>query len=138
MRNKDVIENFVEGIRGGRTKTLFVEGNVLYSYGYHFPLAVRGYSKEHGRKFVVNKDKYSSTTSRHQSLLESAIDNHPPTYTHYTTASTIVSMARHNIPIPEPGEGDLSEVVANEVMARLHDEDIDRKRITKDYFGKEI
>ena len=137
MRNKDVIENFVEGIRGGRTKTLFVEGNVLYSYGYHFPLAIKGYSKAHGRMLVVNNDKYSRTTSCHQSLLESAITNRP-IFTHYTTASTIVSMARHNIPIPEPGEGDLSEVVANEVMARLHDEDIDRKRITKDYFGKEI
>ena len=65
MKNEDIIENFVDGAEAGRTKNVFIEDNVLYSYGYHFPMAMRikdGY-------FIVNKDKYSSTTSRHQNIL---------------------------------------------------------------------
>jgi len=53
------------------TESLFFEGDVLYSYGYHFPLAVRlddGF-------YIVNGDKYSVTTSCHQSALFSIIPN---------------------------------------------------------------
>jgi hypothetical protein len=39
---------------------------VVYSYGSHFPMYV--YDKEQG-KWIGNKDKYSQSTTRHQSLL---------------------------------------------------------------------
>lgn len=39
---------------------------VVYSYGHHFPMYI--YDKEQG-KWIGNKDKYSSSTTRHQSLL---------------------------------------------------------------------
>lgn len=50
-------------------KTIFAENPsdnlyVVYSYGYHFPMYV--YDREHGR-WLANKDKYSRTTSKHQS-----------------------------------------------------------------------
>ena len=60
----DLCEKFVTG-----NKTIFAENPcdklyVVYSYGYHFPMYV--YDREHG-KWVGNKDKYSRTTSNHQS-----------------------------------------------------------------------
>ena len=39
---------------------------VVYSYGSHFPIYI--YDKEQG-KWIGNKDKYSSSTTRHQSQL---------------------------------------------------------------------
>ena len=52
-------------------KTIFAEFSgtdnklyVVYSYGYHFPMYV--YDREHGQ-WLGNKDKYSRTTSKHQS-----------------------------------------------------------------------
>lgn len=39
----------------------------VYSYGEHFPMAV------YDGKWFVNKDKYSPTTSRHQSLVSQAL-----------------------------------------------------------------
>jgi hypothetical protein len=41
---------------------MFIAGDVLYSYGHHFPLLVRW----HGG-YLLNADKYSVTTSAHQS-----------------------------------------------------------------------
>ena len=37
---------------------------VVYSYGYHFPMYVYDYAIG---KWIGNSDKYSTTTSRHQS-----------------------------------------------------------------------
>jgi len=39
---------------------------VVYSYGHHFPMYI--YDEEQN-KWVGNKDKYSQSTTRHQSLL---------------------------------------------------------------------
>jgi len=39
---------------------------VVYSYGHHFPMYI--YDKEQG-KWIGNKDKYSRSTTRHQSQL---------------------------------------------------------------------
>ena len=60
----DLCEKFVTG-----NKTIFAENPcdklyVVYSYGYHFPMYA--YDREHG-KWLANKDKYSRTTSTHQS-----------------------------------------------------------------------
>lgn len=66
MKNINICEAFAKGDRKLKTQHLFIEGNVLYSYGYHFPLAIR-LVLDNDFKFVVNKDKYSRTTSRHKS-----------------------------------------------------------------------
>lgn len=39
---------------------------IVYSYGHHFPMYIYD-AKE--KKWVGNKDKYSQSTTRHQSLL---------------------------------------------------------------------
>jgi hypothetical protein len=54
----------------------FIEGHILYSYGQHFPLAVRITDEQGNKYFIVNKNKYSSTTSRHQSTLRRALKGH--------------------------------------------------------------
>ena len=45
---------------------------VVYSYGDHFPMAM--FDKDVG-KWIVNEDKFSITTSRHQSLVRQGIDH---------------------------------------------------------------
>jgi hypothetical protein len=65
MKNSEVANTFVDSDAEVKTKHFFIEGNVIYSYGYHFPVCVKlsdGY-------FLFNKDGYSNTTSRHKSLV---------------------------------------------------------------------
>jgi bifunctional DNA-binding transcriptional regulator/antitoxin component of YhaV-PrlF toxin-antitoxin module len=50
---------------------IFFEGDILYSYGYHFPLAVKS---KNG--YVLNGDKYSVTTSKHQSITRQMAEEH--------------------------------------------------------------
>jgi hypothetical protein len=78
MNNIDVIEHFVKGKRNWDSKVLkgsnlFIDKNTIYSYGYHFPIAVR-LNDVDGFKFIWNKDKYSVTTSKHQSQVRRLID----------------------------------------------------------------
>jgi hypothetical protein len=69
------MSNHEAGISARRRET-FTGGNlfgvrignglyVSYSYGTHFPMYVYDYQ---AGKWIGNKDKYSRTTSRHQSL----------------------------------------------------------------------
>jgi len=71
MKNEDVFEDFASG-REAKTEHAFSEreGSLLvcYSYGRHFPMAIRLPDA-----FVVNRDKYSITTSKHQTGLLRAI-----------------------------------------------------------------
>jgi len=65
--NDEVIEAYFRG-RSQPNKTsngnVYHDGDVLYSYGSHFPLA---YQLSNGW-YMLNGDTYSSTTSAHQSL----------------------------------------------------------------------
>ena len=62
MKNKEVVEDFIRGRWiDSKGSNLFSEGNILYSYGRHFPIAVR--LKD---CWVVNNRTYSPTTSAHQ------------------------------------------------------------------------
>lgn len=78
MTNRETMKAWVDGKKRGRNAkgTVFFEGDVIYSYGPHYPLAVRAPGKS-GPFFYVNKDKYSVTTSRHQTELLSAIASVP-------------------------------------------------------------
>lgn len=64
LSNENAVCAFRNG-KSGNSKNIFHEtNNRLYSYGYHFILAVR---LEDGT-FLINGDTYSSSTSRHTSL----------------------------------------------------------------------
>jgi len=64
LAQSELVERFVkDNATRGKASNMFIDGRVLYSYGYHFPLLVRldwGY--------LQNADRYSPTTSCHQSL----------------------------------------------------------------------
>ena len=71
--NGDLVSGFInQKSKAGRNanRSLWFEGDVLYSYGRHFPLAVR-----FGVDFyIVNGDRYSVTTSQHQSTFFTKVE----------------------------------------------------------------
>jgi len=71
--NEEVVKEFTmygtnELKRAGH---LYFNYDVLYSYGIHFPLLVR--LKE---GWILNKDKYSVTTSKHRSICKRHIKDY--------------------------------------------------------------
>jgi hypothetical protein len=78
MTNSSIITKFIKGattgtIRrnnpytGGNHTPLFIEGDTLFSYGHHYPLAKR----LPDGSLWVNDQRYSATTSKHASLVRS-------------------------------------------------------------------
>jgi len=68
--NEEVVGGWIEkeSYKGRNSgDTLYYEGNVIYSYGPHFPLAVKMWDDKNGLFYLVNGDRYSVTTSAHQS-----------------------------------------------------------------------
>lgn len=53
-----------------REGRVFVEGDTIYSYGHHFPIAHRIRDNE----YLLNEDKYSTTTSKQQSEVKFALE----------------------------------------------------------------
>lgn len=83
--NDAVVKAFSEGWapdhRQGAAH-LWAEGNTLYSYGRHFPLAVRLHKTQaprahSGDLYLCNGDRYSVTTSHHQGITFRYLRNHP-------------------------------------------------------------
>lgn len=71
---REVIKAYAEGHSEPYTNpggSLYFDGDVLYSYGQHFPLAVR---LKDGN-YLLNGDRYSSTTAKHQSYTMQEIHN---------------------------------------------------------------
>ncbi len=63
ISNSEAVRRFVEkGFTRGGSENVFAEGDTLFSYGRHFPMLVR-----HKDGLILNADKYSVTTSAHQS-----------------------------------------------------------------------
>jgi hypothetical protein len=73
VKNNDVVEEFVKGSHDFGSKNLFIEGNVIYSYSHQFIVAIRLTDEDGNYKYIINIDKYSQTTSRHQSAVLRAI-----------------------------------------------------------------
>jgi hypothetical protein len=67
IANKDASQyvNRCESFNGNNTKGARYNDNlyVVYSYGHHFPMYVYDYTT---RQWYANSDKYSQTTSKHQ------------------------------------------------------------------------
>ncbi|HHT9136782.1 MAG TPA: hypothetical protein ACFYEK_05985 [Candidatus Wunengus sp. YC60] len=75
MNHKTVVQRFKEG-KNYHGSRIFAENNTLYSYGRHFPLAVR--RGEEGQEwYLLNGDKYSNSTSTHQGITYSVFNNSP-------------------------------------------------------------
>ena len=69
MRNRDLADRFISGAEKGNGSNMFIDGDIIYSYGYHFPIAKRLGSG----MYLVNSESYSSTTSAQQSHVRNAI-----------------------------------------------------------------
>jgi len=70
MRNEDFIKNFANGLqKNGSLHSLMVDGDTLYSYGYHYPLLINI-----NGKLIVNDAGYSATTARHISYARQHAD----------------------------------------------------------------
>jgi len=70
MTNAKVMQQFISGIKNeghNTNQSIFFEGDVVFSYGYHFPLGIK-----FGGELVVNCDSYSNTTAKHRNELLSA------------------------------------------------------------------
>lgn len=65
MNNTQVAEAFNNGAESGKGSNMFIEGNTIYSYGYHFPIATRIMIKD-VQYYLFNKDGYSNTTAKHK------------------------------------------------------------------------
>ena len=66
MKNSQVADAFRNGNEQAKTEHLFIEGNVIYSYGYHFPIAI----KLNNRTLLFNADGYSQTTAKHKGYVK--------------------------------------------------------------------
>lgn len=91
MNRNEVCESFAAQCPArGKASSMYYDGNVAYSYGEHFPLAI---ITEPG-KVTVNTDKYSSTTSRHQSMLRAALRGYDITEADTATCKELVRKVR--------------------------------------------
>lgn len=73
--NEEVANRFARGLDKGKTKHLFIDKDVIYSYGYHFPIAKKTLINDKV-VYLFNKDNYSSSTSRHKSLVFNAVKSY--------------------------------------------------------------
>lgn len=69
MTNRQVAELFAYTNREAHTKHLFIEGKAIYSYGYHFKIAL----KIDQNKALFTTRGYSQTTSCHKGLVKGAL-----------------------------------------------------------------
>ena len=66
LSQSTLIDRFTKGAERGSASHMFIEGDVIYSYGHHFALAIRQ-DWGAGVAYLLNGDRYSSSTSSHQS-----------------------------------------------------------------------
>lgn len=69
MSNGALAKRFVEGATSGKGSHMFIDGDTIYSYGRHFPVATRS----GGNTFWLTDQRYSVSTARHISEVRNAI-----------------------------------------------------------------
>jgi len=68
-----------ETARNGKS-SIFFEGDTIYSYGHHFPMARHVKNKRGQSAILVTTRTYSVTTLRHQSIVRSSIPHSVPVF----------------------------------------------------------
>ena len=69
MSNRKLAENFAHGATRGNGSHLFIDGDTIYSYGYHSPVARRTGEKTAN----LTTRKFSQSTSVHTGLVRMAL-----------------------------------------------------------------
>lgn len=72
MRNSELAYMFARGETDGEVGNMFIRGDTIYSYGYHFPIAKR-VIRNGATAYLFNSDIYSTSTTQQQSLVLNAI-----------------------------------------------------------------
>ncbi len=67
VSNSDLARNFAQGKTKGKSNSMFIDEDTIYSYGYHFPIAKR-WNKD-GIDYLFNSHGYSVTTACHKSYV---------------------------------------------------------------------
>ena len=68
-----VAKAFAEGKTKGKGSRMFIDGNIIYSHGYHFPIAKR--VRHNGKLLILfNANGYSMSTSQHKSYVRRCLD----------------------------------------------------------------
>ena len=117
-----VIEAFVDAPmdeRGGKASNLFFENGVLYSYGYHFPLAVPLKRNDY-EFFVVNGDNYSSSTATHRGKVFRAIPQEKYAVIPLTALDSMLGAEYHRSYSVRPYT---ARIIMNEIMVIDHTAD---------------
>lgn len=75
MSNRQVAENFANGKNTGHSMNMFIDGNTVFSYGYHFPIArITDTKDENGKTIALFTNRgYSNTTAKHKNLVSVAL-----------------------------------------------------------------
>ena len=87
--HESVARNFVDGKKSTGNR-MFTDGRIIYSYGEHFPIAL----KLKNGNYLFNTDKYSHSTSKHQNYVRREIDG-------YVGAECSTEEIRNAIRFPE-------------------------------------
>ena len=69
MSNRKLAEKFANGATRGKGSHLYIEGDTIYSYGYHFAVARRTGEKTAN----LTTRKFSRSTSAHTGLVYGAL-----------------------------------------------------------------
>jgi len=69
MTNHELAKRFAKGATSGVGSNMFIDGDTIYSYGRHFPIAKRLSPTE----YLYNPLFYSMTTRRHQGRVITAL-----------------------------------------------------------------
>ncbi|MCP3684450.1 MAG: hypothetical protein GY861_17360 [bacterium] len=91
VSHSKLAESFRNGATSGKSNTMFIEGDTIYSYGYHFPIARR-----FGDKFLFTTNKYSITTAKHKSEVSSALSDCKLIYVSKCELSNTKAQIEHN------------------------------------------
>jgi hypothetical protein len=75
MTNTQLAERFANTEKEGKANSMFIDGDTIFSYGYHFPIARKtDKTDENGRKIVLFTDRgYSMTTAKHKNQVWGAL-----------------------------------------------------------------
>jgi len=72
MNNRNLSGKFAAGATSGKGSHLFIDGDTVYSYGHHFPIATWARDKSGPLVYFTIKG-YSVSTARHKSFILGAL-----------------------------------------------------------------
>lgn len=122
LTRKAIAERFATTDKEGIANSMFIDGDTIYSYGYHFPIARKtGKVDENNRPIVLFTNRgHSNTTARHKSFVYRALAEAA-----YRIIVTDIQDGRVSKEMVSRIQEEINELYAKERRARLqHMKDI--------------